>query len=108
MDSRAWDDRGERHDGGLIDHVLNRANARMTIFEQDGDYEAFERVLLEAVNRTRTRLLACCVMPSRWHLIVWPQQDGDLSRCVGWLTHTRYRSGPPPRPARQAFAGTFR
>ncbi|MGA7497113.1 MAG: hypothetical protein WBX00_10330 [Isosphaeraceae bacterium] len=42
----------------MIDHVLNRANARMTIFENDGDYEAFEPVLEEAVNRTRTWLPA--------------------------------------------------
>ncbi len=47
----------------MIDHVLNRANARMTIFENDGDYEAFERVLEEAVDRTRTWLPASCVMP---------------------------------------------
>src|SRR5271157_1271129 len=51
-------------DGGLIYHVLNRANARMTIFEKDGDYEAFKRVLEEAVDRTQTGLLACCVMPN--------------------------------------------
>ncbi len=70
-------------DGGLIYHVLNRANARMTIFEKDGHYEAFERVLQEAVDRTRTRLLAYCVMPNHWHLIVWPQHDGELSRFVG-------------------------
>ena len=39
-------------DGGLIYHVLNRANARMTIFEKDRDYEAFERVLIrDALNR---------------------------------------------------------
>src|SRR4051794_2102973 len=50
-------------DGGLICHVLNRANARMSIFEGDKDYEAFERILGEAVERTRTRLLAYCVMP---------------------------------------------
>lgn len=47
----------------MIDHVLNRAKARMTIFENDGDYEAFERVLEEAVDRTRTGLPASCVMP---------------------------------------------
>ena len=41
-------------DGGVIYHVLNRANARMTIFEKDEDYEAFERVLQEAVERTET------------------------------------------------------
>jgi putative transposase len=75
-------------DGGLIYHVLNRANARMTIFETDADYVAFEQILEEAVERTRTRLLAYCIMPNHWHLVVWPRQDGELSRFVGWLTLT--------------------
>jgi putative transposase len=48
-------------DGGLIYHVLNRANAGMTILQQPEDYVAFERVLEEAVERTKTRLLAYCV-----------------------------------------------
>jgi putative transposase len=69
-------------------HVLNRANARTRIFEHEGDYEAFERILEEAVERTRTRLLAYCVMPNHWHLVVWPRETGDLSRFVGWLTLT--------------------
>ena len=34
--------------GGIVYHVLNRANARMTIFDKDADYEAFEKVLEEA------------------------------------------------------------
>jgi len=75
-------------DGGLVYHVLNRANARSTIFSKDQDYEAFEQVLEEAVARTRTRLLAYCVMPNHWHLVVWPREDGELSRFVGWLTLT--------------------
>jgi len=75
-------------DGGLVYHVLNRANARMTIFEKDGDYEAFERVLAAAVERTQTRLLAYCVLGNHWHLVVWPEQDGELSRFAGWLTLT--------------------
>ena len=75
-------------DGGLVYHVLNRANARMRIFEKPEDYEAFELVLAEAVERTRTRLLAYCVMPSHWHLVVWPREDGELSRFTGWLTLT--------------------
>jgi len=79
--------------GGYVYHVLNRANARMTIFEDAGDYEAFENILLQAVERTRTRLLAYCLMPNHWHLLVWPKQDGELSRFVGWLTltHTQRR-----------------
>ncbi len=62
--------------GGLVYHVLNRANARMTIFDKPEDFDAFERVLEEAVERTETRLLSYCVMPNHWHLVVWPRQDG--------------------------------
>jgi putative transposase len=81
--------RAKRADeGGLVYHALNRANGRMALFEKDGDYEAFEQILEEAVGRSRTRLLAYCVMPNHWHLIVWPRQDGELSRFVGWLTLT--------------------
>jgi putative transposase len=75
-------------DGGLIYHVLNRANARMTIFKKAADYEAFEGILEEAVERTHTRLLAYCVLPNHWHLVVWPREDGELSRFTGWLTLT--------------------
>lgn len=74
--------------GGYVYHVVNRANARLKIFEKDADYEAFERILAQAVERTATRLLAYCVMPNHWHLVVWPREDGELSRFTGWLTLT--------------------
>ena len=60
----------------------------MTIFDKPEDYDAFERVLEEAVDRTETRLLAYCAMPNHWHLVVWPREDGELSRFTGWLTLT--------------------
>ena len=74
--------------GGLVYHVLNRANARMPIFDKAEDYEAFERILDDAVRRVKMRLLAYCVLPNHWHLVVWPRRDGDLSAFVGWLTLT--------------------
>ena len=60
----------------------------MQIFDDDGDYQAFETVLAEAVARAQTRLLAYCLMPNHWHLVVWPRDDGELSQFVGWLTLT--------------------
>ena len=74
--------------GGLVYHVLNRANARLPIFEKEGDYEAFEHILEEAVDRYDMRLLAYQAMPNHWHLVVWPKKDGDLSKFAGWLTLT--------------------
>ena len=74
--------------GNVVYHVLNRANARRTLFEDDGDYAAFERVLVQACERLSMRLLAYCVMPNHWHLVAWPRQDGDLSRFMNWLTLT--------------------
>lgn len=72
----------------IVYHVLNRANARMALFEDDGDYVAFERVLAQACERVSMRLLAYCVMPNHWHLVMWPPQDGALSRFMNWLTLT--------------------
>lgn len=34
------------------------------------------------------RLLAYCVMLNHWHLVLWPQHDGQLSRFITWLTLT--------------------
>jgi putative transposase len=78
--------------GGLVYHVLNRANAQINaqiqVFETSADYAAFERVLTEANEQVPMRLLAHCVMPNHWHLVLWPRNDGDLSKYVGWLTLT--------------------
>ena len=68
--------------------MLNRANVRRTLFEDDGDYAAFERVLAQACERVSMRLLAYCVMLNHWHLVVWPRRDGELSRFMNWLTLT--------------------
>jgi len=45
------------------------------------------------------RLLAYCLMPNHWHLILWPQKDGELSDYMHWLTlthtqrwHAHYRN----------------
>lgn len=60
----------------------------MKLFRKDGDYAAFEKVLGEALRRTPVRLLCYCLMPTHWHLVLWPRKDGDLSDFMYWLTMT--------------------
>src|SRR5271154_7609184 len=74
--------------GGFVYHVLNRAVGRATIFGKAGDYAAFVKVLRQAHELIPTRLLAFCLMPNHWHMLVWPQEDGELSRYLQWVTMT--------------------
>src|SRR3989344_9619062 len=84
--------RVERVDvGDQIYHVINRANARVKIFDNNQDYKDFENILEEAVKKFNMRLLAYCIMPNHWHLVIYPISDGDLSRFMGWLTNTHTR-----------------
>ena len=50
--------------GGFVYHALNRGVARLPLFQKDEDYRAFERVLVEAMDRHPTRLLAYCLIPT--------------------------------------------
>jgi len=77
--------------GGIVYHVLNRRVGRMTLFEKGEDYAAFEKVLDEAHQRVPMRVAAYCLMPSHWHLVLWPRDDGQLSRYMQWLTTTHMR-----------------
>jgi putative transposase len=74
--------------GKLVYHVLNRAVARLPLFEKAADYEAFERVLVEAMEENPTRIVGYCLMPNHWHFVVWPRADGELTAFFRWLTHT--------------------
>jgi putative transposase len=74
--------------GGFVYHVLNRAVGRDRIFKKTSDYQAFENVLRQADAFVPMRLLAYCVMPNHWHLVLWPRRDGELSEYLRWLTVT--------------------
>jgi putative transposase len=74
--------------GGIVYHVLNRAVARLPLFEKPADYAAFVRVLAEALPKYPMRILAFVVMPNHWHLVLWPEHDRQLTDFCRWLTHT--------------------
>jgi putative transposase len=72
-------------------HVLNRANRRAKIFHKPRDYEAFVKILGEGLERIPCRVLGLCLMPNHWHLVLWPHNDGDLSRLMAWVTNTHVK-----------------
>jgi putative transposase len=74
--------------GGLVYHVLNRANGRLRLFKDADDYVAFEQVMLLAHRRVPIRILGWCLMPNHWHLVLWPERDGQLTEFMRWLTLT--------------------
>jgi len=69
-------------------HVLNRANGRLRIFKKEADFEAFKNILAEAVERFKIRLTGFCIMGNHWHLLLWPNADGQVSDFMKWLTVT--------------------
>ncbi|MDO8748762.1 MAG: transposase [Candidatus Omnitrophota bacterium] len=77
--------------GEYVYHIINRANARVQIFDSDKDYQLFEIILEEAVEKFDMRLLSYCIMPNHWHLVLYPKNDGELARFMGWLTNTHTR-----------------
>jgi len=75
------------HTNGQAFHVLNRSAKRSRLFFTDSDYLLFEVTLVQALDRFPVRLLAYCVMPNHWHLVLWPVKD-ELPRFMHWLTLT--------------------
>jgi REP-associated tyrosine transposase len=77
--------------GGLCYHVLNRGNARRDVFHKAGDYQAFLKAMADAGREVPMRVLAYCLMPNHFHLVLWPFGDGDLSRWMHWLMTAHVR-----------------
>ena len=74
--------------GGVVYHVLNRANGKLKLLKHENDFLAFEKIMLEAFERVPIRILDWCIMSNHWHFVLWPKRDGELTAFVRWLTLT--------------------
>lgn len=75
-------------EAGVIYHAINRGNARQTIFHKDEDYDAFLRVLAEGLAKYAVEVFSFTLMPNHWHLVLRPNQDGEMGRLLRWVTAT--------------------
>lgn len=60
------------------EHVINRGNYRAPIFRCAEDYLGFIGGLALAAEHTVVRLLAFCLMPNHWHLVLWPVRGSEV------------------------------
>ncbi len=74
-----------RAPGGICYHAINRGNRRATVFHTNEDYDTFVHLIGRACVRIPMRVLAYCLMPNHFHFVLWPYDDGDISRWMHWL-----------------------
>ncbi len=72
-------------------HVLNRGNAKQTVFNNMSDYRAFHRLMEKAKGRYAVRVFAYCLMPNHFHLVVQPECGEELSKFMQWLMTSHVR-----------------
>ncbi len=72
---------------GAVYHVMARGNERRAIFRDDHDRRLFLRTVGEMVAAFGVRVVAYCLMPNHYHLVLGTPR-GNLSRAVGWLQIT--------------------
>ena len=66
---------------------MNRGDRREPIFKDEADYRRFWDTLGEACNKTGWQVLACCLMPNHFHLVVETPQ-GNLMAGMKWFLGT--------------------
>jgi len=76
---------------GGVAHVLSRGNARATVFHSPPEYEGFIHLLQKARERHPVDLLAFCVMPNHFHLVVRVERAGELSAMMQWWLTSHVR-----------------
>ena len=70
---------------------MNRGNARLAVFRKDADYVAFVNLLAVTLEHVPVRLVGWCLMTNHFHLVIWPREDGDLSRFMQRLLTAHVR-----------------
>ena len=53
--------------GGVCSHVINRGNARRTVFHDGLDYAGFVELIGQACGHVAKRAVGFCLMPNHMH-----------------------------------------
>ena len=76
---------------GFIYHVINRGNGGEMVFHGPQDYQAFLRLMKEAKRQYPVRILAYCLMPNHFHMVLSPTKAEALSKWMQWVMTSHVR-----------------
>lgn len=74
---------------GCPHHVVQRGNRKQNVFIQEGDKNAYLKILKLQSELFELKVWAYCLMDNHVHLIVVPQKSGALTGAIG-ETHRLY------------------
>ncbi len=77
--------------GGQCVHVINRGNARATVFRKPEGFHEFLDLMASAVPLGPMRLPTCCLTPNHFHLMVGTPSPGQAGRWTQRLMTSRVR-----------------
>ncbi len=69
-------------------HVYNRGVGRETLFPEPENYRYFIRVLLRSATRYAVTVMAYCLMPNHYHLLLKPERDDSVSQLMRSLANS--------------------
>jgi len=72
---------------GAIFHVMSRGDQREPIFRDGQDRQRFIHTLAEACGNTGWQVLALCLMPNHFHLVIETPR-GNLVTGMKWFLGT--------------------
>jgi putative transposase len=96
---------------GAAFHVMNRAVRKTTLFEGDGDYEAFVATALESFEKYKVETLSFELMPNHWHFVVTCDWIEEISHWMQWLAGThanRWNGAHGTRGTGAVYQGRFK
>jgi REP element-mobilizing transposase RayT len=70
---------------GQYYHIYNRGVDKRAIFFNAGNYDHFVRLLRRYHERYGATVIAYCLMPNHYHLLLRQEADEALSRLMGVL-----------------------
>jgi putative transposase len=80
-----------QHPDGVPQHIVNRGNRKARIFWEDADYLGFLAAMVAAAERTVVRVVAFCLLPNHWHLVLWPYRGAEISTYMQLLMNAHLR-----------------